>query len=38
MKRTWIIIGQLWLVAAVYEAQRRRALRAQTRRERVLSH
>ena len=37
-QRTWIIIGQLWLVAAVYEAQRRRALRAEDVRERVLAH
>jgi hypothetical protein len=36
-QRTWIIVGQLWLVAAVFEAQRRRALRAHTVRERVLT-
>lgn len=34
-QRTWILIGQLWLVAAVYEAQRRRALRESTVREKV---
>ncbi len=36
-QRTWIIVGQLWLVAAVFEAQRRRALREQAVREHVMS-